>query len=134
VIFILHIVNKCDSIVISNHHAWMKYTSKCFFFQFWCQVTTQGFSKGYMLTVHTSDLGAWCSFATRRQRWHIFAELLLFLKSMTKIRKNNPKLKKKAFKSLFQFITILSNSRQNISDKIMFTFNMFYYQDVFLQH
>ena len=31
-----------------------------------CQVTTQGFSKGYMLTVYTSDLGVWCSFATRR--------------------------------------------------------------------
>jgi hypothetical protein len=33
-------------------------------------------------------------------------------------------------KSLFQFITILSNSRQNISYKIIFTFNMVHYQDV----
>ena len=37
-------------------------------------------------------------------------------------------------KSLFQFITILFNSRQNISDEIIFTFNMFYNQIAFLQH
>jgi hypothetical protein len=27
---ILHFVNKCDGIVISKHHEWMKCTSKCF--------------------------------------------------------------------------------------------------------
>ena len=30
VIFILHCFNKCDGIVISKHHDWMKCTSKCF--------------------------------------------------------------------------------------------------------
>jgi hypothetical protein len=30
VIFILHFFNKCDGIVISKHHDWMKCTSKCF--------------------------------------------------------------------------------------------------------
>jgi hypothetical protein len=37
-------------------------------------------------------------------------------------------------KSLLQFIAILSNSRKNISYKIIFTFNMFYNQIVVLQH
>ena len=37
-------------------------------------------------------------------------------------------------KFLFQFITILPNSMQNISYTITFTFNMFYNQIVFLQH
>ena len=37
-------------------------------------------------------------------------------------------------KFLFQFITILSNSRPNISYTIIFTFNMFHNQIVFLQH
>ena len=43
VIFILQFCNKCDGIVISKHHDWMKCTSKCFkitisqviFFQLW---------------------------------------------------------------------------------------------------
>ena len=43
VIFILHFFNKCDGIVISKHHDWMKCTSTCFkdntkaghFFQLW---------------------------------------------------------------------------------------------------
>ena len=44
VIFILQFFNKCDGIVISKHHYWMKCTSKCFkdnnkssniFFQLW---------------------------------------------------------------------------------------------------
>ena len=30
VIFILHLFDKCDGIVISKHHDWMKCTSKCF--------------------------------------------------------------------------------------------------------
>ena len=30
VIFILHLFNKCDGIVISKHHDWMKCTSTCF--------------------------------------------------------------------------------------------------------
>jgi hypothetical protein len=30
VIFILHFFNKCDGIVISKHHDWMKCTAKCF--------------------------------------------------------------------------------------------------------
>jgi uncharacterized protein YhhL (DUF1145 family) len=37
-------------------------------------------------------------------------------------------------KSLFQLITILSKSRENISSTIIFTFNMFYNQIVYLQH
>ena len=44
VILILHCFNKCDGIVISKHHDWMKCTSQCFkdnnkashfFFQLW---------------------------------------------------------------------------------------------------
>ena len=30
VIFIFHFVNKCDGILISKHHDWMKCTSTCF--------------------------------------------------------------------------------------------------------
>ena len=29
-ILILHFVNKCEGIVISKHHEWVKCTSKCF--------------------------------------------------------------------------------------------------------
>ena len=46
-----------------------------------CQVITQGFSKEYKLTVDASDVG-------------VGAELHFFLKTLTKISKNNPQLKK----------------------------------------
>ena len=45
-----------------------------------CQLTPQGFSEEYKLTVDASDVG-------------FGAELQFFLKTLTKISKNNPQLK-----------------------------------------
>jgi hypothetical protein len=61
-----------------------------------CQVTTQGFSKGYMLTVYTSDLGVGAALLQEGKDDIVLSNCYYFFKVWQKSKKNNPKLKKKS--------------------------------------
>jgi hypothetical protein len=58
---------------------------------------------------------------------------LVYMHSISSLQEK-VRIQKFCNKSLFQSITILSNSKQNISNKSIVTFNMFYNQIVFLPH
>ena len=62
-----------------------------------CQMTTQGFSKEYKLTVDTSDVGVGAVSLQEGKDDIDLPNCYFFLKSLTTIRTNNPQLIKKAF-------------------------------------
>ena len=59
-----------------------------------CQVTTHVFSREYRLTLDVSDVGVGAALL-QEGKYDIDLPMLFFLKTLTKIRKNNPQLKKK---------------------------------------
>ena len=58
------------------------------------QVTTHVFSKEYRLTLDVSNVGVG-AVLLQEDKYDIDLPMLFFLKTLTKIRKNNPQLKKK---------------------------------------
>jgi hypothetical protein len=59
-----------------------------------CQVTTHVFLKDYKLILDVSDVGVG-AVLLQEDKYDIDLPMLFFLKTLTKIRKNNPQLKKK---------------------------------------
>jgi hypothetical protein len=74
-IFILHCVNKCDGIVISKNHEWMKCTSTCFKdnnkASLFCSIVDYFFLILYVIESRLNDLIYIVNTPTRRKKSQI---------------------------------------------------------------